>query len=220
MTKSIDEFQQHLRNAQRLHIQQVYENFEILLGWESRNKYRILDQENLPVAYAAEEKSGLGGVLLRQILGHKRPFKIHIYNEAREKMYELEFPFRWFFKTLYLRDHTGKHLGHLQERWAIFRKKFDIYDAQNRVIGEINTPFFKVWTFDVHSSHKKLGTIQKKWAGILGEFFTDKDNYLISYADPNLPLEAKSLMLAMGLMIDIVYFENNQGKGSVLGIFD
>ena len=215
-----NEFHQHLKTAQRLHVQQVYEGFEIVLGWETRNKYRILDEAMRPIAFAAEEKTGMGGALMRQFFGHWRSFKMQIFDEKHQQTFEVDFPFRWFFKTLILRDMNGKELGYLQQRWALFRKKFDIHDDSDRVIARINSPFFKIWTFDVRFGSRKLGTIQKKWGGVLGEFFTDKDNYVVSYADPNLTFEVKSLMLAMTLMVDIVYFENNQGKKSIVQLFD
>lgn len=215
-----DEFTAHLLGAQRLHVQQVWEGFEIVLGFESRNKYRILDQNLNPLAFAAEQSSGLGGTILRQILGHWRSFKVTIFNQARERIYDVEFPFRWFLKTLILKDATGRRLGHLDERFAFFRKKFDVYDDRGKVVARINSSFFKFWTFDFRFGPNHLGTIQKKWSGILGEFFTDKDNFVVSYADPNLTAEVKALMLATCLMVDIVYFEDNQGRKGILGLFD
>lgn len=216
MNNSIQVFENHLQSLRRLHVQQVWEGFEIVLGWETRNKYRILDEHSRPVAFAAEQSKGIGAALMRQFMGHWRPFEVAIFNENRERMYTLDLPFRWFFKTMFVKTAEGKHLGKLQQRFAIFRKKFDVYNAQGRLVAQINSSFFRFWTFEFYHQGRKLGTIQKKWSGMLGEFFTDKDNFVISYADPSLDPDTKTVMMATCLMVDIIYFEE-KGRGGFFG---
>ena len=208
-----------MKDKKLLHVQQVFEGLE-LLGFETRNKYKILDEDLKPYLYAAEVNTGFGGAILRHFLGHWRSFKVMIFNNNREALYELHFPFRWFFKTLNISDAKGRHLGHLQQRFAIFRKKFDVFDAYGKEIAHINSSWFRFWTFEFHHQGRKLGTVQKKWSGALGEFFTDKDNFVVSFADPNLPEETKTLMLSTCIMVDIIYFENNKGSNSIGGLFD
>ena len=200
-------FEKHLSECRLLHVQQVWEGFEIVLGFETRNKYKILDENKKPVAYAAEQSKGLSGFLFRQFLGHWRTFKVTIFDENKKKIYDLNFPFRWFFKTLIVTDHEGNHLGHLQERFAIFRKKFDVYDRNNKVVARINSSFFRFWTFEFKRSTRSIGKIQKKWSGTISELFTDRDNFVMTYTDKTLPVETKALMLATCIMVDIVYFE-------------
>lgn len=205
-----------LKDAHVLHVQQVYENWE-LLGFETRNKYRILDENEQAVAYAAEQATGFTGAVLRHIFGHWRSFKVIIYDNNKVPLYTLHFPFRWFFKTLYISDAEGRRIGHLQERFAIFRKKFDVHDVRNSIIAKINSSFFRFWTFEFMYRGKSLGVIQKKWAGALSEFFTDKDNFVVSFKDDQNE-DMKVLMLGTCIMVDIIYFENN--KKSPMELFD
>lgn len=211
----MNDFKEHLKESKLLHVQQVWEGFEIVLGWESRNKYRILDENQNAVGFAAEQSSGFGGTIMRQVFGHWRSFKVTIFNQQKQKVFDLNFPFRWFFKTLILTDADGREIGHLEERFAIFRKKFDVYDNQRRVVAKINSSFFKFWTFEFFDHGRSLGKIQKKWSGMLGEIFTDKDNFVVTFTPMTNP-DTKALMLATCLMVDIIYFENNQGGGSIL----
>lgn len=211
-------FEETLLASKKLHVQQVLEGFEILLGYETRNKYRIFDENMVPIAFAAEASQGLAAALMRGLLKHWRSFEIEIFDQNRQLMYRAKFPFRWFFKTLYLESNSGGLMGHLQQRFAIFYKKFDVYDATGRIIAEIKSPIFKMWTFEFRKNDRKIGTIQKKWSGAMSEIFTDKDNFIVSYAQPDLELETKALMMATCLMVDIVYFENNQGTGSILDL--
>jgi uncharacterized protein YxjI len=193
-----------------LHVQQVHEGWE-LLGFETRNKYRILDENEQPLAYAAEVRSGLLGSLLRLVLKHWRSFEINIYDNQKQLILKARFPFRWFFKTLILEDAQGKKLGHLEQRFAIFSKKFDLYD-HGRIVGRISSGLFKMWTFDVMRSQSKVATIKKNWSGAISEFFTDKDNFVVTFQDQNMQSDQKALIMTTTLMIDIVYFENNKGS--------
>ena len=211
-------FEETLLASKKLHVQQVLEGFEILLGYETRNKYRILDEDMNPIAFAAEASKGLGAAIMRGLFKHWRTFEIEIFDQSRQLMYRAKFPFRWFFKTLYLESTSGSVMGHLEQRFAILYKKFDVFDGHGRLIAEIRSPLFKMWTFEFRNHGRKIGTIQKKWSGAISEIFTDKDNFIVSYAQPDLNVETKAIMMATCLMIDIVYFENNQGAGSILDL--
>jgi uncharacterized protein YxjI len=213
-------FDESLMSSRKLHVQQVLEGFEVALGFETRNKYRILDENMKPLAYAAEDNNGWFGHLGRVMLKHWRTFTINIYSHERELMYKAKFPFRWFFKTLILEERHGKTIGRLEQRFGIIYKKFDVFDPYGVLLAEIRSPIFKAWTFEFKDRGRKLGTVQKKWSGALTEIFTDKDNFVVSYAQPDLTFETKAMMLATCLMVDIVYFENNQGSGSMFQMMD
>lgn len=220
MSNNTEAFFGHLNTSRLLHVEQVWEAFEIVLGWESRNKYRIIDENRRPLAFAAEKSTGFLGTIMRLVFKHWRSFDIIVYDENRMPVLNLHFPFRWFFKTLHISDANGRELGHLEQRFAIFRKKFDVHADHGQILARINSPFFKFWTFDFTHRQQKLGSVHKKWSGALGEIFTDKDNFVLSFDAHDLNPEMKSIMLATCLMIDIVYFENNQGGKGLLDLID
>jgi hypothetical protein len=209
-------FEDSLLNSKKLHVQQILEGIEIFTGFETRNKYRILNEDMTPLAFAAEPSTGLSGALMRGVFKHWRSFKIEIFNQERDLLYLAHFPFRWFFKSLYLEKQDGSPLGHLQARFALFYKKFDLCDSRGKVIGRVKSPLFKFWTFEFRQGQRKIGTVQKKWSGTMSELFTDRDNFTVTYAQADLSIEIKVLMLAACLMIDIIYFENNKGSGMVI----
>lgn len=194
-----------LKEKNLVHIQQMHEGFE-LIGIETRNKYRILDEHQRPIAFAAEQSTGLGGIILRQFLGHWRSFSVVIFDQSKKPLYNVQFPFRWIWKTLYLSTADGRRIGHLQQRFAIFRKKFDVHDVNGRHVANINSSFFRFWTFEFFTNGRSIGKIQKKWSGVLSEMFTDKDNFVVSF-NPELDEDTRALMLATSIMVDIIYFE-------------
>ncbi len=207
-------FVETLDKLPRLHVRQMFEGFE-LLGFETRNKYQIMDDHQKLVAYAAEQTQGIGMAILRQMVGHWRSFEIVIFSPDRQVLYRLKFPFRWFFKTLIVEDASGKHIGTFQERFAIFRKKFDLIDNSGRVEARVNSSFFRFWTFEFEFASRKLATVKKKWSGILGEMFTDKDNFVVEFEPTKTDADFRVMALSACLMFDIDYFENNQGKKGI-----
>jgi hypothetical protein len=209
MNSSLELFSHQISNIQRLHVQQTFEGLEILTGIETRNKYQILDQNMGQFAFAAERSSGLLDGLLRMVFKHWRTFDIDVFNANRERVLMLHFPFRWYFKTLQVKSVEGELIGLLEKRWSVFSKKFDVLDKHGQIVAKISSPFFKIWSFEFRFGPHKLGTLQKKWSGVLSEVFTDRDNFVVTYADPHLKAETKILMLSMSLLVDIVYFENN-----------
>lgn len=208
------DFLEKLSQSQILHVRQIHEPWE-LIGFETRNKYSVLDEEGRDLAFCAEQSTGWGGRVLRQVFGHWRSFKVLIFDDQKVPLFQLDFPFRWFFKTLFIKSHEGRIVGKLQQRFSFFRKKFDILDPYGRLIASINSPFFKIWTFEFFDRGKSLGKIEKKWSGSLSEIFTDKDNFVIVF-NPRITSEMKILMLATCIMVDIIYFENNKVKVSDL----
>lgn len=197
-----------IKESNELYIEQVHEKWE-LLGFETRNKYRVLDESKNQIAFAAEKSTGIGGAIFRNIFGHWRSFSVVIYDQNKNPVYNLRFPFRWFFKTLHVSDFSGRRIGHLEERFAFFRKKFDVFDINNKVVARINSSFFRFWTFEFFHNERSLGKIQKKWSGIMSEVFTDKDNFIITFND-SINEDLKVLMLSTCFMVDIIYFENNK----------
>ena len=79
-----------------------------------------------PLAIAAK---GFLGMIFRQILGHWRKFDIHFFGPDRQPYMIAHHPFRFFFQRLEVTTPDGKFLGAVQQRFAIFRKRFDIENA-------------------------------------------------------------------------------------------
>lgn len=190
----------------QLSVNQVFEGFE-LLGYETRNKYEILDENNSRVAFAAEQGKGIMGFLFRQMLGHWRKFDIHFFDENRQEFMLAHHPFRFYFQRLEVKTADNRYLGALEKRFSIFTKRFDVLDKHDKVIMQMTSPIWKIWTFPFYYRGNEVARVEKKWSGLLTEAFTDKDKFLISFGNHNLPNDSKMIILAASLFIDLQYFE-------------
>ena len=178
-----------------------------LFGYESRNKYEVLDPHGAVILYAAEQGKGLGAMFARQLFGHWRSYEIHVFDSARNVILRAVHPFRWFFQRLEVFDGSGRFLGALQQRWAFFSKRFDVEDASGRVLLQVSSPFWRPWTFPFERAGQRVAAVVKKWSGALTELFTDADSFRIEYEQPGLSPDERALLLCAGVFIDMQYFE-------------
>lgn len=201
----------NLTEHPKLFVKQVYEIGE-WIGFETRNKYQILDGGGRPVAYAAEQQKGFWGFILRQLLGHWRSFELHIFSPDRQKLATARQPFRFFFQRLEIFDQSGRLQGALQQRFAILSKRFDVQNERGQVIMEMRSPLLRIWTFPFTRHGRTVAKIEKKWGGLLTEAFTDTDKFLVEFAEGTLTQSERLLVLSSALFIDLRYFENKAGN--------
>lgn len=177
-----------------------------LFGIETRNKYSI-EVNGAPFAFAAEQGKGALAFLARMFVGHWRSFEIHFFDNARQLVLRAVHPFRFFFQRLEVSDAGGRLLGAIQQRWAIFSKRFDVLDSAGRTVLQVSSPLWRPWTFAFLRNGQEVARVEKKWSGMLTEVFTDADRFRITYASGDLGMDERLLVLAAGIFIDLQYFE-------------
>lgn len=203
-----------INDHQKLFVKQVFEIAEII-GFETRNKYRVCDEGGRDLMYAAEQQKGFLGILMRQFFGHWRSFDIHFFDMNRQQVMTGTHPFRWFFQCLEVRTRDGRFIGKIERRWGIFNKKFDVHDAMGRIVLEVSSPFWRIWTFPFKRGPNERARVSKKWSGLGYELFTDRDTFLVEFLDRNLMMEERSLILAAAIYIDLMYFEKKGDGGGI-----
>ncbi len=206
-------------STKRILIRQAKEWGEILIGFESRNRYEIFDEDGEKFGYAAEEGGGFGRLIGRQFLGRMRKATIHVYKLDGSDWLRGEKPFRFFFHRMEVYE-NGRLLGAIQRRWSLLHRKFTIESADGTPVLEVYSPLFRIWTFKLLFQGQEVGRISKKWGGLLREMFTDADTFGIEYMDTQDLEVLRPILLVATFLIDFTCFENNQGSGSVLDVFD
>lgn len=195
-----------LTQHSQIFVKQAHEIAE-LLGYETRNKYQIVDSSQNPLAFAAEQQKGFLGFIFRQYLGHWRKFDMHFFTPKRDLFMIVHHPFRWLFQRIEVQTSYGQPIGAVQKRFSIISKKFDIEDQNNQVIMSVSSPMWKMWTFTFLRRGQAVAEIKKKWAGLLSEAFTDKDNFMVEFRDTSLTENDRKVILAAAIFIDLQYFE-------------
>jgi uncharacterized protein YxjI len=198
---------------QHLVIKQKFEMAE-LFGFETRNKYAIYNEQKDLLFYCAEEKKGVFGHLMRHFFGHWRRFNLHLYNESKQQIATAKQPFRFFFQEMQVVSAEGRVLLRMEQRFSFINKAFDFYDGAGTKIYETRSPFWRIWTFPIkkHDTNEEVAVISKKWGGVLSEFFTDKDQFHLSFKDPHLAKEHKLGLVIAAIFVDLNYFEEKASR--------
>jgi uncharacterized protein YxjI len=177
-----------------------------LFGFETRNKYSI-EADGVPFAFAAEQGKGGFAFLARMFIGHWRSFEFHFFDNARQVVLRAVHPFRFFFQRLEVSAADGRLIGAVQQRFAVFSKRFDVEDATGRLLLEVASPIWRPWTFTFQRGGSELARVEKKWSGMFREAFTDADRFRVAFTASELTSNERALVLAAGLFIDLQYFE-------------
>lgn len=197
-----------LAKSKAVVIRQVKEWTEILVGFETRNRFEILDEEGLLLGRAAEEAGGLSAVLSRNFLGKCRPSTIHVYDREGREVATGKKPFRFYFHRMELFE-GEKRVGAIQRKFSVFHRLFALEDSSGTEVLRIKSPWFRIWTFKLLADEKEVGRISKRWGGALREMFTDADTFGVEFTHPSLPLAVKELLVVGVFLIDFTCFENN-----------
>ncbi len=195
-----------LSSHSQLIVQQVREIAE-LFGFETRNKYQIMDSNRVPIAFAAEQGQGAFSFILRQFLGHWRTFSVHFLAADGRVLLTAHHPFRFWFQRIEIKDNGSRIIGSIQQRWAFFSKRFDVENERGVVIMEVSSPMWKIWNFTFEKMGRPVATVNKKWSGFFSEVFTDKDNFVIDFSDRTLSEPERLLVMSSSIFIDLLYFE-------------
>lgn len=194
---------ERLANADGLVVSQKKEWGEILTGFETRNRYRILDTQGQELFLAAEES---GNLLLRWFLKSLRPFTVQVRGMDNVSLLQVKRPFRFFFHEAVVSDAAGRMLGTIRRRFALLRRIYTVTDSHGREICELFGPILHPWTFEMRQGGIAQGKICKKWSGLLKEGFTDADNFGVTF-QAGWSDEHKALLLGAVFLIDFVHFE-------------
>lgn len=197
-------------------IRQLKEWTEIMVNWETSNRYEVRSPEGEILGLIAERKGGFLAVLSRLILRSHRSMEIDVYSADQKPMLTLVRPFYWILSDLEVRTAEGARVGSVHGRWSWFRKVYDLRDESDHRFARIESPFWRLWTFPLVGTRAQ---ITKKWRGVLAETFTDSDTYVVDFGGENWSPTQRKTILGAAISVDMDHFENNQGSGGALGLF-
>ena len=195
---------QRLSSISALIVSQKKEWGEILTGFETKNRYVVMDPSGNELYMAVE---GDGSMILRVFLKALRPFEIKVLTFDNNTVLKLKRPFRFYFHQLNVFDSQGNPLGSIQRRFSVLRRIYSVSDVSGQEMFQLFGPILHPWTFEIRKNGMEYGKITKKWSGLLKEGFTDADNFGVSFPT-GWDINVKSLLLGAVFLIDFVHFEN------------
>lgn len=207
-----------LGDRTRVFVRQRKEWTEILVDWETINQYAVLDEGGTELGTVAEKGSGLWRFLRRGFLRSHRPLEVAVADRTGRIVLSLDRPFFLLFSDLDVRTPEGGTVGHVKRRFGVIYKRYDLLDETGQLFARIASPRWRLWTFPVATDDgQRTATISKKWGGGLREIFTDADTFLVDFEGHPWTEAQRAVIFCAALSIDFDFFENNQGRGGLLG---
>ncbi|KAM0727371.1 Phospholipid scramblase 2 [Formica fusca] len=207
---------QYLMELDYLFVNQKIELLQAFTGWETKNRYTVTDIRGEPVFYVAEESH----ICWRLCFGKYRSCEFSIFDRDRREVLHMIRPFRCdscccpcYLQVLEV--YSGNTLlGSITQEWSLWRPIFYIRNASGQPVLMIKGPIirfcvqvaFKVKSID---GKHRVGKIQKQWSGFAQEFFTVSDMFGINFPR-DLDVNIKAVLLGACLLIDFMYFENQE----------
>lgn len=209
---------EYLTMVDQLLIKQKIELLEVLLGCETRNKYKIKNTLGQQVLYAVEDTD----CCTRNCLGAIRPFDMKITDNTEQEVIHLYRPCRCdgccfpccLQELTVMSPMAGNMvLGYVKQEWSILTPKYVVENANHEPVLKIRGPIctcrccsdidFKILALD---EQNVVGHIRKQWTGILQEGFTDADNFGVTFP-MDLDVQLKAVLLGATFLIDYMHFE-------------
>jgi len=206
---------QYLAMVDQLLVKQQVELLEAFTGFETANKYKVLNSLGQDVFYAKEDTD----CCTRQCCGPSRPFDMDISDNSGMEAIHLSRPLRCqsclcfcCLQSMEVSSPPGTVVGTIEQNCTFIYPSFTIKDENESPVLKIEGPLctiaccgdieFKVVTME----GQEVGQIKKQWTGILKEALTDADNFSISFPI-DLELKVKATLLGALFLIDFMYFE-------------
>ncbi|XP_077536245.1 phospholipid scramblase 2-like [Haemaphysalis longicornis] len=213
---------EYLAGIDMIIVEQQLELAEAILGCETSNHY-IAKNSVGQIIYDIRERSRCCAKLC---CGPRRCFEMDMVDYRGEAVVHVIRPLRcvqcWCFcclQELQVQAPPGTPIGFVSQRCSLCYPTFTVYDRFYKpaltIVGPLCTqslPCACDVKFEVRSLNGvAVGTITKKWSGLIKEYFTDIDNFGISFP-MDLDVNMKATLLATTMLIDFMFFEKAYGE--------
>ena len=176
-------------------------------AFKFENEYKVFDESNNQIGSINQKLTG-GQKILRLLLNKAMlPFTLDIVDTNGMTLAKIQRGWTFFMSKISIVDDKGNTVGFIKQKFKLFKPTFEIQSEKNESIGKI-TGDWKAWDFKIFDDKEiQIGTVSKKWAGLLKEAFTTADKYIVTIESNYLSKENRIAILASAITIDMVLKE-------------
>ncbi|XP_070173361.1 phospholipid scramblase 1-like isoform X2 [Littorina saxatilis] len=211
---------EYLASVDQLIVKQKMEALEAFTGFETNNKYEVLNTMGQRVFMAVEDTC----CCTRCCCGAARPFDIKIMDNHKKEVLHLERPLRCecclcfcCLQKMEVQAPKGNIIGFVRQAWSpCCVPKYKINNENDETVLRIRGPCFRCnicgdIEFEVTAPDEQthVGQISKQWTGLAKEIFTDADNFGVTFP-LDMEIKTKATMLGAVFLIDFMYFEQDR----------
>jgi|TARA_B100001741_G_scaffold313503_1_gene319998 hypothetical protein len=201
----MDKQLQNMLMQQAIVVHQEVELSDVLVGFDSANKYSLHAPNGQKLAQSAET-GGVGGFFLRQIFRNSRAANVKVFGMNGAEIAEMRKPFKFIFAEM-AATIGGQEIGRAK-RLSWFGRDYGI-SVMGVPTFTISSSLlqWKNFRFNVMKGGVHVATIMKRYEGALKMIFTQADTFTIEFHDSSLSLEERFTLLGTTYLIDFDCFE-------------
>lgn len=172
------------------------------------NTYNVFDEKGSNIGFI-KQKLTIGQKLLRLAINKAMlPFKIDIQDKNGVLLASISRGWTFFMSKILISSGDGRTIGTVTQKFRFLKPTFRIFNHEEKHVAEIKGDW-KAWKFVIEDEGgAQIGTISKKWAGVLQEVFTTADKYHVSIDPSYANMMNKILILSSAITIDMVLKES------------
>jgi uncharacterized protein YxjI len=171
------------------------------------NTYKVYDSSGSQIG-AIEESMPAGLKALSMILSRAvMPFTLDIMDMEQNILVKIKRGWTFLMSKISIYDGGGNEIARIRQQFKVFKPTFRITDVNDVPLAVISGDW-KAWNFTItEAEDRQIGTITKKWNGILKETFTTADKYIVSI-NPETEGIKRIATLATAITVDMVLKES------------
>ncbi|HZD18723.1 MAG TPA: phospholipid scramblase-related protein [Actinomycetota bacterium] len=180
---------------------------------ELTNEYRIFDEEGNEAGAIREE----GQTTLKKVarfVSSLDQFMTHtygVYEADGTRILQLTRPRKIMKSRIEVADGGGMPVGRIVQENVVGKKRFALQGPAGEPLGAIKAENLVSWDFQVlDADGKKVGSVNKKWAGLGKEMFTTADNYVVEI-DGAVSGPLRQMVVASAAGLDTALKQDAQG---------
>jgi uncharacterized protein YxjI len=171
------------------------------------NSYKVYNSDGSQIGSIQQTMPAFYKVLSLIINKSLLPMKLDIKDMDDNTLVSLKRGWTFFMSKMQILDSNGNLIAAIKQKFRLLKPSFTVFDSGDNQLAVISGDW-KAWNFTISDANQKqIGTITKKWNGVLKEFFTTADKYIVSI-NPGLETADKIPILAAAITIDMVLKES------------
>jgi uncharacterized protein YxjI len=168
------------------------------------NTYNVFNKEAEQVGAITQKVTGWHKFLRLLLNKAMFPFLLEVRDMDQDLQVTIRRGWTFWMSKITISDASDNVIGTIKQKFKFFKPTFIIESASGALIAKI-TGDWKAWDFKIADANENpVGTINKKWGGIMKEAFTRADKYYVAINPDYAEDTSKVVIVACAITIDMV----------------
>lgn len=168
------------------------------------NTYKVFNESGEQVGIINQKITGWHKFLRLFINKAMFPYLLEVHNMDNDLQVSIKRGWTFWMSKISILDNNDTEIGTIKQKFKFFKPTFLVHNATGDHIAKI-TGDWKAWDFKIENKDgTAIGTINKKWGGVMKEVFTRADKYRVAIVPEYAEDFNKVAIVACALTIDMV----------------